>query len=503
MDVTAFKRACAAYEAKDYETALPGFVACSRELDGMGDEDKAKLFQLLGNCQIRTGAAERAAESYVRALPLAPDERKPVLYVALGTALLSSKDYDEALSAFKKALDYPAYRTPHKAYSGIAAAQFNLGKLEDAGAAWREAALDPNNPKPAKSLVNLGVCFMELARPKDAIISYETALELGLDDKACSKAQAQLGQAYMADGHVKRAIAAFEKATADGSYELSEIAAHDYEVARSLEKRLEAKAPGILDTSTLPVSQIAADAQEDADPDPFEPQTGTIDPVEGKGESGYMPFEPADVARKKEASGLSGSFDPLAPSAAPVHGSSASAAGAEAGADAAHPDETGEIPSPEQSDFFDATDDEIEQEAIRRRRKKRRARGTGLKAAIVVVVVLIVLVAAAIGAYVMGYGYPTAESVAQGFFAAAQDKQSTDAYWDDSVEASSRSSQLAALSGISGYSVEGVERSMAQTSVYVKSTLQEGGDIYYELVLSRDGLGWKVQYVELYFPSRQ
>ncbi len=514
MNVTAFKQAREAYAAKDYKTALAGFLACSHELDGLSGEDKAKFFQLLGNCRIKTGDARRAAESYTRALSTCSDERKPALYASLGTALLGVKDYDEALSAFNKALDCPGYRTPYKAYSGIGAAQLALGKTEEAGAAWREAALDPNNPKPAKALVNLGACFMELARPKDAVVSYETALDLGLDKPAANKAWAALGQAYMAEGRVKRAISAFDEATADGSYELSAMAAHDLDVARGLEKRLEAKAPGILDTASLPAvpaegadaagaaagaaaaagvaGAAAASAVGDAQPDPFTPQTqagadaqpffGTTGSMEAYRDEGYsLSYAASDGADADRAYEGTGRFP-----------------GAYA------PSETGDIPSPEMSGFFDTSEAQIDEEAeMMRRRKKHRSGGVGLKVAIAIVALLIVLVAAVIGAYAAGYGYPSAESVAQQFFTSAQAKNSTDAYWDSSVDSSSRSTQVAALSGTSGCSVEAVERGMAQSKVYVKSTLQEGGDISYEVGLGRDGLSWKVLYVSLYFPSRQ
>ena len=529
MNVTAFKQAREAYAAKDYKTALAGFLACSHELDGLSGEDKAKFFQLLGNCRIKTGDARRAAESYTRALSTASEERKPSLYASLGTALLGVKDYEAALSAFDEALDCPGYRTPYKAYSGIGAAQLALGKTEEAGAAWREAALDPSNPKPAKALVNLGACFMELARPADAVVSYETALDLGLDKPAANKAWAALGQAYMAEGRVKRAIAAFEEACADGSYELSAMAVHDLDVARGLEKRLEAKAPGILDTASLPVvsadgagaagaAEKAAGAEgaagadrtgnadgagaDDARPDPFAPQTredggdarffsDVTGSMEAYRDEGYS----TSYAAGDDAAG-GRSFDDA------DDGRRADDTGRFAGGYA--PGQTGDIPSPEMSGFFDRSEEQIDEEAeMMRRHKKRRSGSVGLKVAIAIVALLIVVVAAGIGAYAAGYGYPSAESVAQDFFTSAQSKKSADDYWDSSVDSSSRSSQISALSGTSGCSVEAVERGMAQSKVYVKSTLQEGGDISYEVGLGRDGLGWKVLYVSLYFPSRQ
>lgn len=144
--------------------------------------------------------------------------------------MLGTKDYENALEAFGRALDYPIYTTPYKAYAGIGAAQLKLGNMVEAGAAYREAALDPANPAPAKSLVNLGVCFMELGRPEDAVSVYETALDFDLDDRARAKAYANLGQAYMAQGRVPRALNAFEKAEEIGG-ELPSLAMHDYEIA--------------------------------------------------------------------------------------------------------------------------------------------------------------------------------------------------------------------------------------------------------------------------------
>ena len=62
--------------------------------------------------------------------------------------------------------------------------------------AFREAALDINNPDPTKALLNLGVCFMALDRPADAVQSYESALQFDMDPATRNKMYANLGQAY-------------------------------------------------------------------------------------------------------------------------------------------------------------------------------------------------------------------------------------------------------------------------------------------------------------------
>ena len=59
-------------------------------------------------------------------------------------------------------------------------ALMKLGKSAEAGVAFREAALDEGNPDPTKALLNLGVCFMALDRPADAVASYESALQFDM-----------------------------------------------------------------------------------------------------------------------------------------------------------------------------------------------------------------------------------------------------------------------------------------------------------------------------------
>ncbi len=136
--------------------------------------------------------------------------------------------------------------------------------MTEAGAAYREAALDPANPAPAKALVNLGVCFMELGRSADAITSYETALEFDLDDKAKAKALANLGQGlYGRSAACKKAINAFEQAMSGGNYAAF---AHGEPRLRDRDEpkdRLDSRMPGILDTGFIPnLSAVAGGVEE-------------------------------------------------------------------------------------------------------------------------------------------------------------------------------------------------------------------------------------------------
>ncbi|MGI6031880.1 MAG: tetratricopeptide repeat protein [Coriobacteriales bacterium] len=701
MDVGIFKEAQEAYARGDFDSALDGFIECTRSANELSPSDLSKFYHLIGNCYVKLGDPVDAASAYSYALAGSSEKRKPSLYVNLGTALLGTKEYDKALTAFTRALDYPVYTTPYKAYAGVGAAQLKLGNMTEAGAAYREAALDPANPDPAKALVNLGVCFMELGRAGDAAKTYETALEFDLAPTARAKALANLGQAYLAEGRVNKALSAFDEALSDDTYQLSPMARHDYDIALTLKEKLDARMPGVLDTGFIPKVEPAK-AEEDKDKavegpttmeldksghlpvfgepgfDPFAPRT--IDPEqlkekeeepeedseksadgasdEGESEEGAKeasegeapeeeipeeepseeeePPEPeSETVREEPVSEESEEPEASAEAAEPrrvnddgvdeeeleaaleelgiaTHddrraGASDSVEHEQARQDAdelgpdpdatmvlvpdeastaetvlipavepnsdleipteenpvitesedeaedeqeepaesgeedpdktdvlAHPVSTGipdeelevegqtfdddiidsgeplvdldatdtHMPSPENTEFFDRTEEQIVEDAREDRKKARKSRGVGLKVAILIVVLAILVVGAGAVAYVLGYGYPMQEDIARDFFAAAQSGSDTSQYWASDVDESSQNSQMAVLGDLTSYNVEAVSRSMSQTTVYVKGTLSEGGQVDYELVMSRNGISWAIEYIELYFPSQ-
>lgn len=53
-----------------------------------------------------------------------------------------------------------------------------------------------------------------------------------------------------------------------------------------------------------------------------------------------------------------------------------------------------------------------------------------------------------------------------------------------------------------GQTIDGMDKSMSDSTVYVTAKTPEGGDVQYKVSLVRNMIGWKVSNVELYFPSQ-
>lgn len=72
---------------------------------------------------------------------------------------------------------------------------------------------------------------MALDRPMDAIASYESALQFDMKPETRNKIFANMGQAYVADGKMEKAVRAFESALADKTYVFNDAANVDYQRA--------------------------------------------------------------------------------------------------------------------------------------------------------------------------------------------------------------------------------------------------------------------------------
>ena len=50
--------------------------------------------------------------------------------------------------------------------------------------------------------------------------------------------------------------------------------------------------------------------------------------------------------------------------------------------------------------------------------------------------------------------------------------------------------------------IDGVDMSMNASTVYATADTPEGGQVQYKIAMNRDGIGWKINGVDLYFASQ-
>ena len=449
MNNNTFQTAVDYYNAKDYGTALSRFTECLQDAEQKPEQGEiGLLYHRIGNCLMKLRDHEEAIHAYTQATADSAYDAIGAVNTNLGNAYAALHDYDNAVKHYEIAVSDRGYATPYKAYSGMGKAYLKLGKSADAGSAFRSAALDEANPNPVPALLNLGICFMALGRPGDAVASYESALQFDMDVDTKNKLYANLGQAYVADGKMQQGVNAFEMALADKTYFLNDAASVDYQRA------------------------VGAVAQG----------TDVMDPLDGTAS--------ADV------SGLDISGDGV-----PVyHETDEDAANA-------HPlnmaDSYGVEDNYETGDerFFNASDEELERWSRGVARQDRKRRNVGLKVLVTLIVLALLALSAGLLAYTQGWGYPSQQTVVQNLFTDKNLSASHD--FMPGISSDDIATMLDPVITDENVVIDGVESEMNSSVVYATATTSEGGTVNYKISLARDGLGWKLTNVELYFPSQE
>lgn len=452
MNNEIFQQARGAYVAKDYTAALTKFTECLQDTSvEKAPGEIGLLYHQIGNCLVKLNDPNEAIHAYSQAkIDESYDAMGSVSY-NLGMVYASQGDFEDASDNFKAAVEDSRYSTPYKAYVALGNSLLKLGKSAEAGAAFRSAALDEANPDPTKALLNLGVCFMALDRPMDAIASYESALQFDMPASTRNKIFANMGQAYVAAGKMNKAVRAFESALADKSYVFNDAANVDYQRAVS------AIAAGASD-EIEPVSAAAA---------PVEQHTNDLSGLDVPGDG--VPIE---------------SSQPLSPSEMGTTQMSETSI-------------MREIAAAEQanSEFFASNEMDFQEwdKAVKKKHGHR-----GLKIFLVVLILVIIAAGAGAFAYTQGYGYPSAQDQVSSLFS---DPENADVYVNgiDDVTKARIADTVVAGSAIT---VNGQTSDLSTAEVYVTATTSQGGEIPYQVSLSRDGIGWKVSNVTFSYASQ-
>lgn len=452
MNNEIFQQARGAYVAKDYTAALTKFTECLQDTSvEKAPGEIGLLYHQIGNCLVKLNDPNEAIHAYSQAkVDESYDAMGSVSY-NLGMVYASQGDFEDASDNFKAAVEDSRYSTPYKAYVALGNSLLKLGKSAEAGAAFRSAALDEANPDPTKALLNLGVCFMALDRPMDAIASYESALQFDMPASTRNKIFANMGQAYVAAGKMNKAVRAFESALADKSYVFNDAANVDYQRA------VAAIAAGASD-EIEPVSAAAA---------PVEQHTNDLSGLDVPGDG--VPIE---------------SSQPLSPSEMGTTQMSETSI-------------MREIAAAEQanSEFFASNEMDFQEwdKAVKKKHGHR-----GLKIFLVVLILVIIAAGAGAFAYTQGYGYPSAQDQVSSLFS---DPENADVYVNGIDDATKARIADIVVAG-STITVNGQTSDLSTAEVYVTATTSQGGEIPYQVSLSRDGIGWKVSNVTFSYASQ-
>lgn len=257
-----------AYRSGDWAGAVQLFNAAKDATEPMGEVD-----HLRGNALMKLGRYKEAAVSYDRALNDTAYGKRGALLTNQGKAYAAAGDYQNAVQSFNEALRDASYTTRYKSYLGLGRALLALGQIAEAGTAFRQAAIDGANPAPSSALSELGNCFVLLGRPADAIESYRTALDFAGPRDDVRAINAGMGQALFAANRPADAIEAFDKASADGIYQLTPEQASDYASAQQAVQAIKEK---------------RQTASYDGGPAP-------VDPLDPLGKSGSFMPDPSDT----------------------------------------------------------------------------------------------------------------------------------------------------------------------------------------------------------------
>ena len=147
-----------------------------------------------------------------------------------------------------------------------------------------------------------------------------------------------------------------------------------------------------------------------------------------------------------------------------------------------------------------ASDEEVDNWSRNIEVQKKRGRGCGFKIFITFMILIVLALGAAVFAYTQGYGYPTQEAVISQFF--ADPEGASDSVFASGITDKQKQDMLSSVISDSNAQIEGVNRSMSNATAYVTAATSAGGTVRYEVSLARDGIGWKISDVELYFTSQ-
>lgn len=384
----------------------------------------------------------------------------------LGNCLMKLGNYDQAAIAYSDAMGDAGYGHAGALASNRGRALLAAGKPQEAVASLLMATKDGEYPTPYKAFVALGNAYSQIGDFREAGVAYRNAA-IDETNPDPSGALRSLGGCFMKMGRAVDAVEAYRTALDFSTPLESQNAIYE----------------------DLGIAYAAASRWEEA-VDSF--GHATEDGSHSLSSEGSTALAAAQAAMSTSSTSP-GSTDAFL-----------AAAGYASGTDPLDPlGKSGEfMPSPDDTGFFDISESEMAQIDMDNRSIRRKHRHSGLRGFLAFLLVLLLIAGAGAYAYYSGYGWPLQESVVENLFTTNAAGGDISGLLSDSMGTDGRSEIEAVLpDGATGVIVQGVDRSMNESTVLVTATLSAGGEQSYQVSLVRDGIGWKVDGVTVEYPA--
>lgn len=370
-------------------------------------------------------------------------------YHRAGNALMRLKRFDDAVAAYAKALNDQEYDRRSSVQVNIGAALVATGRHADAVDAYRAALDDPGYVARYKAQQGMAGALFEIGRLEDAAESYRQAALSDMNSDP-GKALNNLGLTFMKLGRPQDAVEAYRAAVEMERYASRGKASANLGMAY-VALGMHEKAVGAFERARDELGYVLPDAAVAAYEAGLE-ALGTPEIVEGW-RTGELP--PVDMAPKR------------------------------------HRCEDFEEP---ESEFFTRSETEMKivDKAARKyeRTERRGARNVWVTIAIWSVVAIVVLGSLAY-VWLSGLGFPTQSMTVGGLLDAHSAGASVSEFWV-AVPAADVDKEMGNLPVDFTYDIGAIERSAKTSRVEVTIILGAGAPLTYQVLMVREGVGWKV-----------
>ena len=386
----------------------------------------------------------------------------------LGNSLMKLGRYRDAANAYAAALNDPSYGKAGALSCNQGRAYLAAGDARSAVAALTNATRDPEYATPYKAYLALGNAQLACGNVREAGIAFRNA---AIDDANPDPAVAlsKLGNCFMQLGRSVDAIEAYRTAldfstpTANQGSLFADLGTA-YVAANRMSEAIDSFAHATADGTyaLTPEQQASFQAAQ-------------------KAVAAMAASHPSDTDALLSAAGYggTGSYDPLDPLG-----------------------KSGEMmPSPEDTGFFEVTEEDLMKQDREYRKMRRKHNHTGLKVFLTLLLIALLAAAGAGFLYYRGFGWPTQQAQIESLFQAVTDGSDIGEYLAPGITEDTKDSIRLIIPSGSTVEVQGVDQDMASSTANVVATLPDGGQQSYVITLARDGISWKVTGVELDYPA--